>query len=73
MRTKLANGQVDIVDDGLDNAVAMVLSGVDVVIVTGSRLADQELIATTGHQVGGKTCAVRLSLLTHLTPKPPYY
>ncbi|MFB3814175.1 MAG: ABC transporter substrate-binding protein [Terriglobales bacterium] len=45
MRAKLANGEVDIIDNGLDNAVAMVLGGVDAVIVTGSRLADQELLA----------------------------
>lgn len=48
MRGYLADGSVDVVDGGLDNAVAEVLSGVDVVIVTGSSLTDQELIAQPG-------------------------
>ena len=62
MRARLANGQVDIVDDGLDNAVALVLGGVDVVIVTGSKLSDQELIAQpdvkSAQDLRGKTVIV---------------
>lgn len=44
MREKLVAGTVDIIDDGLDNAVKMNLDGTDVVVLTGSRLAQQELI-----------------------------
>jgi len=61
-RAKLANGDVDIIDNGLDNAVALRLSGVDVVIVTGSRLAEQELIAQpeikSANDLRGKTVIV---------------
>lgn len=46
MRTDLASGKVDIVDDGLDNALALIASGgADIVIVASSSTADQELIA----------------------------
>jgi ABC-type nitrate/sulfonate/bicarbonate transport system substrate-binding protein len=46
MRTDLASGKVDIVDDGLDNALALIASSdPDVVIVASSSTADQELIA----------------------------
>jgi ABC-type nitrate/sulfonate/bicarbonate transport system substrate-binding protein len=48
MRQKLSSGAVDIIDDGLDNAVKMKLDGTDVVILTGSRLAQQELIGQLG-------------------------
>jgi ABC-type nitrate/sulfonate/bicarbonate transport system substrate-binding protein len=62
MRAKLADGRVDITDDGLDNAVAMVLSGADIVIVTGSATTDQELIAQpefkTATDLRGKTIIV---------------
>jgi ABC-type nitrate/sulfonate/bicarbonate transport system substrate-binding protein/L-ascorbate metabolism protein UlaG (beta-lactamase superfamily) len=62
MRAYLADGTVDIVDDGLDNAVAMTLQGADVVIVTGSSLIDQELIAQADNRsiadLRGKTIIV---------------
>lgn len=62
MRRYLAEGTVDIVDDGLDNAVASVIGGVDIVIVTGSALLQQELIAQpenkSARDLRGKTLIV---------------
>jgi len=62
MRADLADGNVDIVDDGFDNAVTMVLAGADVIIVTASSYADQELIAQpeikSAKDLRGKTIIV---------------
>lgn len=45
MMERLGKGEIDIVDGGLDNGVAGAAGGMDVVIVSGSSLAGQELIA----------------------------
>lgn len=48
MGARLADSEVEIVDGGVDNGVAIALTGVDAVIVTGSDLQVQELIAQPG-------------------------
>jgi ABC-type nitrate/sulfonate/bicarbonate transport system substrate-binding protein len=63
MRADLAAGKIDIAESGLDNAVAMVvLAGADVIIVTGSSMSDQELIAQpdikSARDFRGKTVVV---------------
>ncbi|MBL8266420.1 ABC transporter substrate-binding protein [Steroidobacter sp.] len=62
MNVRLGKGEIDVVDGGLDNGIAATLQGVDAVIVTGSSLAGQELVAQPGirsiKDLRGKTIAV---------------
>lgn len=44
MMERLGKGEIDIVDGGLDNGIAGAASGMDIVIVSGSSLAGQNLI-----------------------------
>ena len=48
MIESFARGEIDVIDGGLDNGIAASLNGIDTLIVTGSSLAEQELIAQPG-------------------------
>lgn len=62
MIERMGRGEIDIVDGGLDNGIAASAKGIDVVIVSGSSLAGQELIGRPGIQsaadLRGKTLVV---------------
>lgn len=48
MMERLGKGEIDIVDGGLDNGIAGAAGGMDIVIVSGSSLAGQNLIGRPG-------------------------
>jgi NitT/TauT family transport system substrate-binding protein len=62
MIERMGKGEIDIVDGGLDNGIAGAASGLDIVIVSNSSLAGQELIAQpeikSAKDLRGKTIAV---------------
>lgn len=62
MIERMGKGEIDIVDGGLDNGIAGAVNGLDIVIVSSSSLAGQELIAQpeikSAKDLRGKTIAV---------------